>query len=188
MSYCHETVCRLKFLTVYFDDGMYISPRVEIGDEFHRFWFQSAVEGIEDLIGGILVGDMAVHERVDIEFERFELYDLFVGNIGEFHRGKIGIARAWAEAHELWELYVDAVILFMFVGPEVLFRIDVELLYLFFSVFHFSPLIVCLNELLFCNGFADAKALQVVDIQGNKLFFLCFAVHPFGDGGDMKVF
>ena len=136
MSYCHETEHRLKFLAVDLYDRVHIPSGIEVRDEFHRFWLQFAVERIEDFIGGILMGDVSVHKRVDVEFERFELNHLLVGDIGELHGSEVWVSRARAETHELRKFDVDTVILFMFVRPEILFGIDVELLYLFFSVFH----------------------------------------------------
>ena len=82
----------LEFFAVDLNDGMHIPPGVEVCNEFHGFGFKFGVEGIEDFIGGVLMGDMSVHKRVDVEFECFEFDHFFVGNVGELHGRKVRVA------------------------------------------------------------------------------------------------
>ena len=89
MTYCHIF---LEFFAVDLNDGMDIPSRVEVCNEFHRLWLKFGVEGIEDLIGRVFMGDMSVHERVDVEFKRFEFDHFFVGNVGELHSRKVRVS------------------------------------------------------------------------------------------------
>jgi len=128
---------------------MHIAARVKVCNESHGSWLQFFEKHIVDLVGGILMGDIAMHKAVDIELDRLELYHLFARHIVNADRGKIRIAGAWAEAHKFGKFDSDGVVLFMSVWPKVFCSMDIKFSYLFFTVFHSHPLIVSFYQLFF---------------------------------------
>lgn len=136
---------RLVLSAVDGDDGMDISPGVEVGFEADPLGTEPFLEGVKYLVGTVLVGDVAVDEGVDIEFDGFELYDVFVGTIVERDGGKIGIAGSWAATHKFREFDVDRVVFFVGVRPVVFLGVDVKIPYLFFTVFHGFPLVISVD-------------------------------------------
>ncbi len=124
------------FFAVYLYDRMHIAARIKVCNESHGSWLQVFEKRIVDLVGSILMGDMAMHKAIDVEFDRLELYYFFPWHIVDAYRGKIGIAGAWAKAHKFGKLDRDCVALFVLVWPKVLCSMDIKFSYLFFAIFH----------------------------------------------------
>ena len=60
---------------------MHISSGLEIGFEAHPSGLETGVEGVEDLVGAVFVGDIAIDKCIDVELDRFELNDALVGTV-----------------------------------------------------------------------------------------------------------
>jgi len=74
-----------------------------------------------------------VPKAVEEQFQALELDHLFVGNIGDVHRGKIGIPRTGAEAGKLRIGDINGIIP---VRKRVVPYLKVRFLYCLFAVLH----------------------------------------------------
>src|SRR6185295_2523403 len=86
------------------------AAHVEVGGETQKARLQGRREEVRNLVRDRLVEGAAIAEGPDVELERLELDAELVGNVLEFERCEIRLARARAQARELRDAHADRIV------------------------------------------------------------------------------
>jgi hypothetical protein len=91
------------------DDGVDVASGLVVGFDRHLQGIAGRHEVVEDLVGGLFVGNVAIAVVIDIELDRLEFYDLLVRHVGDIDSGEVRVAREGAFAGELGQGDADFV-------------------------------------------------------------------------------
>src|SRR5687768_10916497 len=87
-------------------DGLNISADVKIAFDLHTQRITGGDEVFQNDIDDVLVKDLHVSKRVDVELQTLQFDAAFVGNILETDSCKVGKIREWADRRKLRDLEI----------------------------------------------------------------------------------
>ena len=88
-------------------DGFYVAADVEVAFDVDAQWVAGGDEVFQDDIDYVLVEDLYVAERIDVELQALQLDATLVRDVFDADGGEIGEVREWADCRELRDLEID---------------------------------------------------------------------------------